>query len=408
MPSPLPPHCQRLLAVGRAVLERLPDADIRAAFVFGSTTWGDADAASDIDLMLLLDRPEDFRAVTRVRVAEVLGSGLGGAPRFADIDRVSAARFAALSGRGAWAQRIVNSVILRDADGFFAGLRARATKAYRDPMAMAARFAERRQVADGHRTGVWQALQSGDAPLAALHARLAVEDAGRGLVEAHGGRVSTTHFVDSVERSLSELGEEELLPEFGWALGLGGPPEALLPVPGAFAGRVAVDRVPGGVARALEAYVSLAEGLRAWMAEPQVAAGMSGEDRAWAEFTYGEETYDEIAHKVEAFLGLGRVGPLQYYLDGLLLVPARLNLSKVFALRATGTAKALSAVEFHAALAGEAALFRAWVEGLRLEDRGGAGLQPWRADAVVGRLLGMGEVVLERAARGDGRASGDG
>lgn|GEM_PF-4643258 len=403
MSSPPSPQCRRLLDIAHAVLERLPDPDIRAAFVFGSATWGDADEASDLDLMLLVDRPDDYREVSRVRAAEVLGGDGGALPRFLDLDRVAAERFAALAGRGAWAQRIVNAVILRDTDDFLAGIRARATEAYRHPLAMAARFGERRQAADVHRTGVWKALQGGDAALAALHGRLAVEDAGRGMVEAHGGRFSTTHFVDSVERCLADLDAAGLASEFSSALGLAGASEVLRPPPGMFAGRIARELVPEGVARGLSAYATLAEALRRWMSEPEVATGMSGEDRAWAAFTYGAETYDEIADKVNAFLDLGRVRALQFYLDCLLLVPARMNLSKVFAWRATATAKVLPAVEFHAVLRGDEGLFRAWVDGLRLEDHNGDGFDPWRADAVAGQLVGLGEAgfTLNRTARGD-------
>ena len=40
-------------------MRRLPQGD--TAFVVASALWGNADEASDLDLMLLLDRPDDFR-----------------------------------------------------------------------------------------------------------------------------------------------------------------------------------------------------------------------------------------------------------------------------------------------------------------------------------------------------------
>src|SRR5688500_11242423 len=40
------PHCARLVEVARRIVERLPDRDVKGAFLFGSAAWGDADAAT--------------------------------------------------------------------------------------------------------------------------------------------------------------------------------------------------------------------------------------------------------------------------------------------------------------------------------------------------------------------------
>jgi predicted nucleotidyltransferase len=47
------PYCAHLISVAHQVVERLSDPDLRAAFLFGSAAWGDANAASDLDIMLL-------------------------------------------------------------------------------------------------------------------------------------------------------------------------------------------------------------------------------------------------------------------------------------------------------------------------------------------------------------------
>lgn len=393
---PVPgPHGDRLLAAGRAVLERLPDPGIRAAFVFGSATWGDADESSDLDLMVLLDRPPDHREVRRIRLADLLGGPPDGYPRFADIDRISAARFSALTERGVWAQRLVHSVVLRDTAGFLEGIRARATSAHRDPVARAARLAQRRQAADAARAGAWAAARDGDPVLAALHARLAVQEAGLALVEACGGRASTTHFVDSLERSLEELGAAPLARRCWRDLALEARPGAEEAPPEAFGRWLHRRGVPAEPSAALAGYVALAEGLRARIADPAVGPRLSAEDRAWAEFTSSDETYEEIARKVDAFLWLGRTRTLQHYLDAMLLVPARMNRSKVYALRATGAARVLGAAEFHAALRADGDLFGAWCAGLRL-DREGAAFDPWRAERTAGRLLRLAEAAVGR------------
>lgn len=73
--SPLNPGAERLdylIDVARQVVDALDPPDLRGAFLFGSAVWGDADEASDLDIMLLQDRPTGYRKVVRARVADVL------------------------------------------------------------------------------------------------------------------------------------------------------------------------------------------------------------------------------------------------------------------------------------------------------------------------------------------------
>jgi len=106
--------CTSLIATAGEVVAQLPDRDLRAAVLFGSVAWGDADEASDLDLMLLLDQPAGYREVTRLRVADLLGRPLPDGPRFIDLDRRSAQTFE--EGEGRWFQRIAEQRLEREAD----------------------------------------------------------------------------------------------------------------------------------------------------------------------------------------------------------------------------------------------------------------------------------------------------
>jgi hypothetical protein len=75
--------------VARELVACLPDDDVYAAFVFGLVAWCDADRASDVDVTLCLNRPADYREVTRVRVADVIGRPCPDGPLFADLDRIA-------------------------------------------------------------------------------------------------------------------------------------------------------------------------------------------------------------------------------------------------------------------------------------------------------------------------------
>lgn len=218
------PWCAHLIDVARQVIERVADPDLRAAFLFGSAAWGDADAGSDLDIMLLLDRPAGFREVTRVRVADLLARPLPDGPAFADFDCYSAAAFAEITAAGGGAQRVVHSVVLRDTDRFFAGIRDRVHAAYFDPAARAARYRVKREWAAAHRAALRQS-RAADPALAALHARLALDEAAGALLGLNDDRLSLTHFVESVGRALARLGRADLAAPFLRALGLDTAPE---------------------------------------------------------------------------------------------------------------------------------------------------------------------------------------
>jgi hypothetical protein len=365
------PHCERLIGIACLLVERLPDTDIVAAFLFGSAAWGDADAASDLDVMLLLDRSAGYREVSRVRVADVLGGHFPDGPAFADLDRISAETFAGITAKGGWGHRVAHSVILKDTDGFYESIRNRMHTEYLSPEARGARFLQRRKRVEEHLAAAREALSSADRDLAAMHARLAVEAAGAALIEISDDRLSVTHYVESTRRALSVLGQADLFEPFLGLLSLDAPLEH--------------------AERSRVAYDTFAEALRRWMAQPEVSGRLSLEDLAWAEFTYGTQTYEEIEHKTEAFRQLGRIPALLYYLDGLLMVPIRMNVGKIFALRSTGTATRISIPEVQIALKAEPNLYAEWVLALRLNaivDRFG------EADDVTRALLAAGDAAL--------------
>nr|WP_092888446.1 nucleotidyltransferase domain-containing protein [Actinopolymorpha cephalotaxi] len=335
--------------VAREVLAKLPDDDVRAAFVFGSVAWGDADEASDIDLMLCLNRPGDYREVTRVRVADVLGRTAPELPRspvFADIDRISAARFENAVAEGNWHARVAHSLVLADTDGWFAGLRARVTGTFHDPDTCARRARPWHDASLTHSDGARHALAEDDLALATLHARLALENVAVALIETCGLRTSATHFLASARRALETTGKGHLHEPLQRGLGLD------------------VDIVVAGYGA--ESFGVLAEALRGWMTDAELVREMGPEHVAWAAFSYADQTYEEIAHKVAAMRATGRAADLASYLDGLLKVPIRMNLSKVVNLRLHGSLDVLGVAEFHQALRSEPALFESWCRGLRL------------------------------------------
>ena len=214
-----------------------------------------------------------------------------------------------------------------------------------------------------------------DAMQAALHGRLALEAAGAALLEINDDRVSLTHFVESVQRALARIDHGHLYPPFLQALALDAP-------------LTSVDT-------SLQAYRAFADALKGWVEDPGVGGRLSHEDLAWAEFTYGEQTYEEIFHKVATFKKLGRLPALLYYLDGLLQVPIRISVGKIFLLRSIGAAGRMPIPDFQTALRSEPALFEAWVSALRLGSRPNQALE---ADELAGQLLRAGESALRVAA----------
>ena len=347
---------RRMAEVAREVMAKLPDEDVRAAFVFGSVAWGDADEASDIDLMLCLDRAGDYREVTRVRVADVLGDAGSRmpaseptppmAPIFVDIDRISAERFENAVINGNWHARVAHSLILTDTDGWFAGLRARITATFHDPDTCAGRARPWYDTSLTHSDGARHALAADDLSLATLHARLALENVAVAFIETCGLRTSATHFLASARCALETTGRGHLYDPLLRGLG--------------------VDVDLEVAAYGADAFRVLAEALRGWMSDPGLVREMGPEHVAWAAFTYADETYEEITHKVAAMRSTGRAADLASYLDGLLKVPIRMNLSKVLNLRLNGSLHVLRVAEFHQALRGEPELFEYWRRGLRL------------------------------------------
>jgi hypothetical protein len=355
------------IATARALVDRLPDADLRAAYLFGSVAWGDADAASDLDLGLLLDRPDDDRAVVRARVADLVPGAPPGGPRFADLAYQTVARFEAAVARGEGGPRLARAVILRDTGGWLAGIRDRGAAAFVAPAARGARWRAHADRAGAHRAAA-VAARDADPPLAALHARLALEGAVGGLIEADGGRLSLTHFLGSGEGALRRAGLPGGMAAFRDLLGLA-----------ATAGRVAASR---------RAYRRCAGALADWLADPAIRDGLPAADRAWAAFTSTPETYAEMAHKVAVLPPLGRGADLQFYLDGTLTTVIRMNLGKVVRLRAGAGAGIPTIPEFHLALRAEPGLYDAWVGALRLDAL--AARLP-EALALVDDLLARGE-----------------
>lgn len=315
-----------------------------AAFVFGSRAWGDADQSSDIDLMVLLDRDDDFRQVQRVRVSDHLDDQES-LPMFADIDRISYPRFAAAVERGAWIQRLVNSIVIID-DPRYQAMRERATVRLADPAVRSELVRRRIEAVHDHCAAAERAIDS-DLELAILNARLGVDDAATALVEASGGRATVSHLIEGFRTAVGFVGRDDLIDRMRAALALNG----------------GTDSVEQG----LRSYRTIAEALRIWMAEPQIADGLGPEHVAWAEFTYSPETYAEFDHKVNGLTRNGRTADALLYVDGLLRVPLRINTSKVFRLRESGRPDRKTIPDFQLALKNEPDLYHAWITGLRLD-----------------------------------------
>lgn len=347
------PVSRRMAEVARRLTAKLPDDDVRAAVVFGSVAWGDANEASDIDLMLCVNRPVDYRVVTRVRVADILGRTAPEAPTspvFADIDRISAEYFENAVDEGIWHGRVAHSLIFTDTDGWFAGLRARVTATFHDPDTCARRARPWYDASVAHsyaaRHVLAEAEADDDLALATLHARLALENVAVALIETCGLRTSPTHFLASARRALETTGRGRLYAPLRRGLGLDVDLEA--------------------AAYGVEAFHVLAGALRRWLADPELVRQLGPEDVAWAVFTYADETYEEIAHKVAAMRCTGRAADLASYLDGLLKVSIRLNVGKALNLRLNGSSETPEVAEFHQALRAEPELYEQWCRGLRL------------------------------------------
>jgi predicted nucleotidyltransferase len=324
------------------------EPDLKAAFLFGSAAWGDADETSDLDIMLLLDRPVGYREVTRIRLADILGQNESGGPDVADIDRIAWRSFVEEVSRGRWGLRIINSIVLFDRDTDFQRIHAQVQDSFYTPVAMEARYRRARERATTDRALARQAVEAGDDGLATLQARLAVRSAAEGLLNFSRDRGSLTHFVDSAQHSLRSLGYAEVFPQFVSALGL--------------------DSNPEDISRSVAGYHFFTDTLKKWVETTELGQRLSAEDRAWARLTYSPDVIEEITHKTEVFELSNRRISLQYYLDGKILSPIHLSLEKILPMR-LGLAKVPQTIrEFHILLREEPTLFDVWVSVLRLKQ----------------------------------------
>ncbi|WP_165423757.1 nucleotidyltransferase domain-containing protein [Ktedonosporobacter rubrisoli] len=345
-PLPLPAHHNQLIDTARQLIEPLKDKGLRAAFLFGSVAWGDADPASDLDLMLLLDQPVGYREVTRIRLADFLKHPQPGGPLFADLDRISAEAFVQGVGAGSWVYRVVNSIILLDTDNFYAQLRDEISSAFLQPSARKERFLARQKLVEESRTLMLQSIDK-DAMLAALYARQTLQDAGAALIELGGMRASPSHFIDSLEQALHNF-KTNLFEPCLTAFALNASTEA--------------------IQKSRDAYDLCAEALKHWVEHTEIGNLLSVEDRAWAQHVYGQLTYEEIEHKVTSLREQKRLPALLYYLDGLLQIPIRIDIGNIFLLRTKGSSGRMSLPDFMLALRQEPALYKAWTEALRFPD----------------------------------------
>jgi hypothetical protein len=362
------PHSTRLINVACQLVEHLLDADLRAAFLFGSAAWGDADATSDLDIMLLVDRPAGYREVTHIRPADLLGYPLPDGPAFADLDRISVETFVSSVQAGNWAQRVVNSIILVDTDDFYVRLRSQVSTAFWQPSARQERFQAKRKLADESRTAALNVLGVDDM-LSALHARLALQHAGAALIELAGNRVSPSHFVESLENALKRF-NSNVFARCLAALSLDAPYEA--------------------VDRSLRAYDVFANAIRRWVRDPVIESRISQEDLAWAHHT--TEKQEEIAPKVAGFTRIKRLPALLYYLDGLFQVPICIQVGKIFQLRLNGKAERMAVPDFLIALRQEPVLYDEWIAALRLSTERDQVLE---ALNLTRQLLSVGKAALE-------------
>ena len=107
LPKPGNARSDLLSAVARRIAERLDEPELVAVLLSGSATWGDAAGTSDVDLVVLLDRPPPYREVVHRRITDLLGEAFPQGPLFADVDRLSASWFAeSVLEPGGWAHRM--------------------------------------------------------------------------------------------------------------------------------------------------------------------------------------------------------------------------------------------------------------------------------------------------------------
>ena len=344
------------IALARRLVERLPDADVVGVLLSGSSTWGDADESSDVDLQILVDRPPPYREVTCERVAELLGGPVPDGPLFVDLDRVS-----------------VHGLVLRDRDGFLADVQRRAIEQFARPEAYRVRFEQHRAQAEAERAGAREAAAQGDAPLANLRARLLVTAAAASLLDFADDRVSN-HLVDAALKALAHLERPELGAPLLRAMG--------------------VDTGAAGVDRALAAWRRFGEVALAWLDDPTIGGRLGVEDQAWVRFNWSDQIVEEMALRRAALTRLGKLPALQYYADGKLTLTVRISFGKLLSLIETGEAARKEIAEFHRSLRElHPELFGEWVAGLRLDQPGPSLAE---SEVLADELLAIGERELAR------------
>jgi hypothetical protein len=215
-----------------------------------------------------------------------------------------------------------------------------------------------------------------------------VQEAAGALLDLNDDRMSVTHFVDSVQRALTAFGRGDLFPRLLLALDL--------------------EHGEAGIQQSLATLGTFIGRLRDWLQEPAFRAALTEEDLAWSEFTCGEETREEIAHKVEV-LGAqqDRLPSLQFYLDGCILIHVGIQFGRLLRWRLHGDATRIPSSEVHTLLqeyaAGEPAsggpLLKAWIDGLRLAAPLASLAALAETEQLLVDLLGVGAHALRTAGR---------
>jgi hypothetical protein len=156
---------------------------------------------------------------------------------------------------------------------------------------------------------------------------------------------------------------------------------------------LALDGAAESAERSLRIYRQFQDTLRAWLDDPVIRAAHSAEALAWARFSYGEESEEELRYKTETLRRLGKVATLQYCLDGMFHLLIGINFGRALHARLRGTADRVPLPTFQALLREVPALFDAWVAALHLAgDRGAAE----STDALVWEPLRGAEQAVER------------
>lgn len=345
-----------------------------AVLLAGSSTWGDADESSDVDLQILLDRPAPYREVTCIRIAEFLGEAPPDGPHYVDLDRLSAAAYQEVATRHSGLDyRLVHGLIPRDTRGFLADLQRDAIARFALPASYQARFETHRTLVETERTGAREADAQSDATLARLRSRRMVEHAAASILDFADDRVSN-HLVDAVVKGLAHLRRADL--------------------GAAFLRAMAVDDGARGVDRALEAWRRFGEVSLEWFEDPAIGGQLNGEDRAWVLLNWNDAVVEEMEVRREALTRIGKLPALQYYADNKLTVPVRISFGKYLSLIETGQVARQTVAQFHQSLRRlHPDLFGEWVAGLRLDAPSPALAE---CEALAGELLAIGAAALAR------------